>query len=75
MATLICTYFDLVVYDVNKCLVLYGIVNIFLWKERKSAIIFSSLVDIDICFLPMSLDMYSSDIFTVTINHGILKHF
>lgn len=75
MVIFICIYFDLVVYDVNKCFVFYGIVNIFLWKERKLVIIFSSFVDIDICFLFMSLDMYFFDIFIVIINYGIFKYF
>lgn len=58
----------------QKCLMFYEIVDIVLRKERKSVIMFSSLVDSDICFCPGSLNMYSSDIFTVSINHGILKH-
>ena len=44
-------------------------------EEKKSAVIFRSLVGVDICFLPISLNVYFSDIFTVAINHGILKHF
>lgn len=51
------------------------VVNIVLRKERKAAIICSSLVDTDICLLSVSLNMYSSGIFTVSINHGILAHF
>lgn len=44
-------------------------------EEGESAVTFGSLVDTDICLLSISLNMRSADIFTVSINRGILAHF
>lgn len=59
----------------QRCPVLRGVVNLVEWKERKSAVIFSGLADRDIPLLSTILSMYSSDIFTVPINRGILIRF